>query len=73
MSLPNNWNMVENRLMHLKRRFQKDFKFYEDDNKFMEEIIRKGYAREAKTNAPDGRRWYLPHHDVYHPHKASKL
>ena len=72
MSLPNNWNMAENRLMHLKRWFQKDFKFYEDDNKFVEEIISKGYAREAKTNAPDGRRWYLPHHDVYHPHKASK-
>ena len=40
MSLPNNWNMAENRLMHLKRWFQKDFKFYEDDNKFVEEIIR---------------------------------
>ena len=30
MSLPNNGNMVEKRLMHLKRQFQKDFKFYED-------------------------------------------
>ena len=55
MSLPNNQNMVEKRLMHLKRWFQKQFKFYEDYNKFMEEIMRKGYAREAKTNPGDER------------------
>ena len=57
-SLPNNRNMVEKRLMHLKRRFQKDLKFYEDYNKFMEEIISKGYAREVKTNHPDGRTFF---------------
>ena len=73
MNLPNNWNMVEKRLMHLKRQFQKDFKFYEDYNKFMEEIISEGYAREAKNNSPDGRTWYLPHHGVDHPNKPSKL
>ena len=67
MSLPNNQSMVEKRLMHLKKWFQKDCKFYEDYNKFMEEIISKGYSREAKTNSPDGRTWYLPHHGVYHP------
>ena len=44
----------------------------------MEEIISKGYAREAKTNSSDGRTWYLPHHTmeehgIYHPHKPSKL
>ena len=55
MNLPNNESMVEKRLMYLKRWFQKDFKFYEDYNKFMEEIICKRYAREAKTNPPDGR------------------
>ena len=39
----------------------------------MEEIISKRYAREAKTNSPDGRTWYLPHHGIYDPHKPSKL
>ena len=73
MSLPNNRKMVEKRMIHLKRRFQKDFKFYEDYNKFMEEIISKGYATEAKINSPDRRTWYLPQHGVYHPHKPSKL
>ena len=55
LSLPNNWNMVEKRLIYLKRWFLKDTKFYEDCNKFMEEIISKGYAREANTNSPDGK------------------
>ena len=55
------------------KRFQKDFKFYENYNKFMEEIISKGYAREAKSNSPDGRTWYLPHHGACHPHKPSKI
>ena len=73
MSLPNNRKMVEKRLTHLKKRFQKDCKFYEDYNKFMEEITSKRYAREAKINSPDGRTWYLPHHGVYDPHKPSKL
>ena len=55
------------------KRFQKDFKFYENYNKFMEEIISKGYAREAKSNSPDGRTWYLPHHGTCYPHKPSKI
>ena len=55
LSLPNNWNMVEKRLIYLKRRFLKDSKFYEDYNKFMEEIISKGYGREANSNSPDGK------------------
>ena len=73
MSLPNNQNMIEKRLMHLKKWFQKDSKFHEDNNKFMEEIISKVYEREAKTNPPNGRTWYLPHHGVYHSHSPSKL
>ena len=73
MNLPNNWNMVEKMLMHLERQFQKDFKFCEDYNKFMEEITSRGYAREAETNPSDGRTWYLPHHGVYHPRKPSRL
>ena len=32
MSLPNNQNMAEKRLMHLKRQFQRDFEFYENYN-----------------------------------------
>ena len=71
MSLPNNRSMVEKRLMDLKKRFQKYCTFYEDYNKFMEEIISKGYAREAKTNSLDGRTWYLSHHGVYHPIKPA--
>ena len=71
--LPNNRDMLEKRLMRLNRWFRKDFKFYEDYNKFMEEIISKGCVREAKTNSTNGRTRYLPHHGVYHPHNPSKL
>ena len=39
----------------------------------MEEIISKGYAREAKSNSPDGRTWYLPHPGACYPHKPSKI
>ena len=76
MSLPNNQNMVEKRLIYLKRRSLKDFKFYEDFHEFftfMEEMISKRYAKEAMTNAPDSRTWYLPYYGVYHPHKSSIL
>ena len=59
--------------MHLKRPLQRDFDFYEDYNKFMEEIISKEYVRKTITNPLDGRTWYLPYHGVYHPHKPSKL
>ena len=52
--------MVEKRLMHLKRQFQKHFEFYEDYNKFMEEIISLGYAREAKTIP------LMEEHGIYH-------
>ena len=48
MSLPNNKRATEKRLMYLKKRFQRDPKFHEDYNKFMEEIISKGYAKESQ-------------------------
>ena len=61
LSLSNNQNMVEKRLMLLKRWFQRDLEFCEDYNKFMEEIISKGYAREAKTNLT-----LMEEHGIYH-------
>ena len=73
MSLPNNQNMVEKRLMHLKRRFQKDFKSCEDYNKFMEEVIIKGREEKPTTNPPYEKALYLPHHGVYLPHKPRIL
>ena len=73
MSLPINQNTKETRITYLKTLFQKDFKFYEDYNIFTKEMISNGYAREAKTNPPDGRTWYLPYQCFYHPQKPSKL
>ena len=73
MTLPNNRRAAEKRLMHLKKKFQRDPKFHEDYNKFMQEKISKGYAKESQTTPRDGREWYLPHHIVYHPNKPDKI
>ena len=50
--------------MYLKKSFQRDPKFHEDYNKFMQEIISKGYAKESQATLNDGRECYLPHHGV---------
>lgn len=37
------------------------------------DMIKDGYAEESTAEAREGKIWYLPHHDVYHPHKPSKI
>ena len=39
----------------------------------MDELIKKGYARESTTAVEAGKCWYLPHHAVYHPNKPGKI
>ena len=39
----------------------------------MDELIKKGYARESTTAVEAGKCWYLPHHAVYHPNKLGKI
>ena len=73
MSLPKNRKMVEQRLFYLKRRFKTNYKFKEGCNKFIEEIIHQGYARESEKRKIDGRVWCLPHHGIYHPNKPKTL
>ena len=50
--------------MDLKKRFQRDPKFHEDYNKFMQEIISKGYAKESQETPKDSRECYLAHQGV---------
>ena len=73
MTLPINRRAAEKRSMYLKKRFQRDPKFHEDYNKFMEGIISKGYAKESQATQKDSREWCLPHHRVYHPNKPDKI
>ena len=73
MKLPNNRKMVERRAQCLKKRFEKDPKFFHHYKEFMEEILSKGYAKISKDTPIDGRVWYLPHHGVYPPAKPNKI
>ena len=50
----------------------KDGNFFKDYSNFMEDLLQKGYA-ERSTNALDGNKWYIPHHDIYHPAKPAKI
>ena len=73
MKMPNNRKMAEKRAQYLKKRFQKDSKYFCHYKEFMEEILSKGYAKISKDTPTDGRVWYLPHHRVYHPAKPNKI
>ena len=65
--LPESRQQARSRLKSIKRRLRCDNRFREDYTAFMEEIIRKGYAKECTD---DNGRWYIPHHGVYHPRKS---
>ena len=71
--LPNNWKMVEMRAQYLKRRFERNPKYFQHYKSFMNEIISKGYAKQSDDASQNGRVWYLPHHGVYHPLKPEKI
>ena len=73
MMLPNNRRMVEKRAQYLKRRFERDPKYFQHYKSFMNEIISKGYAKQSDDASQNGRVWYLPHHGVYHPLKPEKI
>ena len=72
-SLPDNKQLVVVRLNHLKRKLLKNQTYKDSYVKYMDEIIKKGDALEAKENGQEGEKWYIPHHGVYHPKKPGKL
>ena len=59
------------RLMYLKARFERNPSYFADYMKFMDDLIKKGYARKEDTRPP-GKTWFIPHHGVYHPSKPGK-
>ena len=70
--LPSNRKQAIQRLMGLKRRFVKESKFFQDYLKFMDNLLKNGYARRSDAT-PSGRTWYIPHHGVYHSSKPGKI
>ena len=65
--LPESRQQARARLNSIKRRLRSDNKFRDDYSSFMDEILRKGYARECTDN---NGKWFIPHHGVYHPRKS---
>ena len=56
----------------LKKKLQKDEKFYTDFVAFMDNLFNKGYVSES-TGIQTSHFWYIPHHSVYYPHKPDKI
>ena len=72
LTLPNNLSVAKQRILGLKRRFEKDQRFHQEYTSFVTDIIGKGYAERIPQHLCDGeegRAWYIPHHGVYHPRK----
>ena len=64
--------MAEQRLNHLRKRFQRQPDFYEKYKECMDLSLDKGYmerAPEKDLEEARGEVWYLPHHGVLHPQK----
>ena len=64
VNLPNNRSQAEKRFACLKKRLSRNPQFKQDYVKFMDELIKKGYARESATAVEAGKFWFLPHHAV---------
>ena len=74
--LPNNKSLAEHRLKLLKRRLTKDPLLHGKYTEFMDDLLRKGYAKRVHTAQVEQLStpvWYLPHHPVFHPQKPDKV
>ena len=67
-SLPNNKPFVDQRLLHPKRRLERNPDYHSDYTSFMANIIKCGFAEpvpESEMDSNDNYIWYIPHHGVY--------
>ncbi|XP_030581660.1 uncharacterized protein LOC115777804 [Archocentrus centrarchus] len=71
--MPDNRQLAEIRLNHLKRKFSRDEKYKIDYVKYMNDIIKRGEAEEVQDDGLSGEKWYIPHHGIYHPKKPENL
>ena len=71
MRMPNNKVQAEQRAAHLKQKLKKNQAFFKEYNDFMYDMINNDYAERVPHGdcSLDGRKWYIPHHGVYHPQK----
>ena len=74
VAFPNNRHYAMTRLRQLEKRFERNQSFFSDYKNSINEMVSKGYAREA-FNQPvaAGRSWYILHHGVYHLAKPEEI
>ncbi len=72
-SLPDNKGSAMTRLLHLKRKLQRDESYKKHYVEFMEEVIGNGDAEQVKDGGSEGERWYIPHRGVHHVKKPDVL
>lgn len=73
VTLPNNKELAEQRLRHLKKRFTKDEEFAKKYRDVIDDYLDKGYAKklsEEEAKNTSDITWYLPHHGVVNPNKS---
>lgn len=72
--LSNNKRSAEICLLHLKRRFLRDVKYWQGYRTFITYVIVRSEAEEVpSSNCNDRTVWYISHHGVYHPNKPEKI
>ncbi|XP_035980606.1 uncharacterized protein LOC118556656 isoform X5 [Fundulus heteroclitus] len=72
--MPHNYQVAEQRLASLKKKFLKNSQFRAEYTDFLSEVISNEHAElvpENEIERTDGRLWYIPHHGVYHPKKGT--
>ena len=73
LHLPNNWLMVERRIIQLEIIFSRDDSFFQYYKAFMDDMLAKRYAKNSTSPAPLGETWYIPHHGIFNPNKPGKI
>ena len=74
-NLQNNRPVADRRLSLLKKRLQREPLVHEKYKDFMNDLLKKDYARKVCNQDPGplGINWYLPHHPVFNPQKPGKI
>jgi hypothetical protein len=81
MVIPDNRVQADQRLNQLKKKMQKNSCFATEYKTFMKDLIDRGHAELVRDSADSqsdrsdevNKRWFIPHHGVYHPRKPEKL
>lgn len=70
VTMPNNLCIAKQRLLGIRKTFEKNKKFQQEYTDFINNMVDQGYAEEVpkpQLEQHDGKVWYIPHHGVYHP------